>query len=145
MTPDEARTVFTGRTILVVDDKDTVRGVLRAVFEDAGATVLDAANLRHARSILDESESSPDAVVTDLELTPDWRGGVAVLEQAKRRSPSCPVLLLTAWSDEIERLRALGFDGVLLKPTSPADLLTAVAGVIQRSGRDSQDKSITAA
>ena len=130
LTYEEARSVCTGRTVLVVDDRDSVRDVLRAILEDAGARVVEAATVRQAEGVL--AQSTPDAVLTDLELTPHWRGGVAVLEQVKRRIPSCPVLLLTAWSDELDRLRVMGFDGVLLKPAPPADLIGAVASLLDR-------------
>jgi CheY-like chemotaxis protein len=139
LTHEQARALCAGRTVLVVDDRDTVRGVLRAMLEDAGASVLEAATVVQAQTLLEQFQ--PDAVLTDLELTPQWRGGVAVLEHVKRRAP-CPVLLLTAWSDELEQLRTLGFDVVLLKPLPPADLIAAVASVIQR--RDPQS-SVTAA
>jgi CheY-like chemotaxis protein len=142
LTQEQARAVCTGLTVLVVDDRESVRGVLRAILEDAGADVLDAASATRAESLLDRFR--PDVVLTDLELTPHWRGGVAVLEHVKRRSPSCPVVLLTAWSDEMDTLRTLGFDAILLKPTPPADLITAVASVIER-GRDSRWSNVTAA
>jgi DNA-binding response OmpR family regulator len=142
LTHEQARALCTGCTVVVVDDRDSVRGVVRAILEDAGANVLDAATVGHAQTLLEQSR--PDAVLTDLELTPHWRGGIAVLEHVKRRWPSCPVLLLTAWSDEMDRLRTLGFDAVLLKPTAPADLVAVVAAVIER-GRDSQRSSVAAA
>jgi CheY-like chemotaxis protein len=143
LTQEQARSVCSDRTVLVVDDRESVRDVLRAILEDAGARVVEAATVNAAQAFLEQS--APDAVLTDLELTPHWRGGLAILEQVKRRTPSCPVLLLTAWSDESDKLRAQGFDAVLLKPTSPADLITAVASVIERSRRDSNRSSVTAA
>ena len=140
LTPEQARALCVGRTVLVVDDRDTVRGVLRDMLEDVGAKVLDAATVAHAETLLEQSQ--PDAVLTDLELTPHWRGGIAILELVKRRAPACPVLLLTAWSDEMEQLRTLGFDTVLLKPMPSADLIAAVASAIQR--RDPQSSATAA-
>ena len=139
---EQIRTVCTDRTVLVVDDRDRVRGVLRAILESAGAHVLDAASAEQARILLERT--SPDAVVTDLELTPNWRGGIVVLEHVRRLSASCPVVLLTGWSDELETLRTLGFDAVLLKPAAPADLIAAVASVMVSSERDSR-RRVTAA
>ena len=139
----EARSVCSGRTVLVVDDRDSVRGVLRDILEDAGARVVEAGGVKQAQGALEQTV--PDAVLTDLELTPHWRGGVTVLEQVKRRAAACPVVLLTAWSDELELLRTLGFDAVLLKPAPPADLIGAVAAAIQRSQRPATRASATAA
>jgi CheY-like chemotaxis protein len=127
---EQARSVCAGRTVLVVDDRESVRDVLRAILEDAGARVFEAATVTQAQAVLDRA--APDAVLTDLELTPHWRGGQAVLEQVKRQSLACPVILLTAWSDESDKLRAMGFDAVLLKPAAPVDLITAVGSCIER-------------
>src|SRR5215510_2503139 len=113
--------VLAGNTVLVVDDRDNMRGLLRAILEDSGAIVFDAGSVRQAQEIL--AQSMPDAVLTDFELTPQWYGGVTILEDVRRRPPTCPVLLLTAWSDEYDKLVKLGFDAILLKPTHPADLV----------------------
>src|SRR5262249_45521116 len=121
----------------------SVRGVLRDILEDAGAIVLVADSVKQAQAMLEQS--LPDAVLTDLELTPQWRGGVAILDQVKRKSRWCPVLLLTAWSEAYDELATPGFDAVLLKPAHPIDLVEAIGAAILHSRREPRRGTVSAA
>src|SRR5258705_7262744 len=132
---EESQPACAGLSVLVIDDDHYMRAVIRAILEHEGAVVLDAASVGQAQTLLEPA--LPDAVITDLELRPEGRGGVLILEHVKRRSPSCPVLLLTGRSDAYDELREVGFDEVLLKPTPTTALIGAILAAIRRRRSDS--------
>ena len=139
---EESRPACAGLSVLVIDDNHYLRGVVRAILEREGAVVLDAASVGQAQTLLEPA--LPDAVITDLELRPEGRGGVLILEHVKRRSPSCPVLLLTGRSDAYEELCDIGFDEVLLKPTPTTALIGAILAAIRRGRSDSNQETAAA-
>ena len=139
---EEPQPACAGLSVLVIDDNHYLRGVVRAILEHEGAVVLEAAGVGQAQTLMEPG--LPDAVITDLELRPEGRGGVLILDHVKRRSPSCPVLLLTGRSDEYEELCGIGFDEVLLKPTSTTALIGAILVAIRRGRSDSSRKTAAA-
>jgi DNA-binding response OmpR family regulator len=116
--------------ILVVDDDLTVGDVVSRYLARDGhdvAVVADGvAALRQARS------SPPDLVILDLMLP-----GVTGLEvfRALRQSGPLPVIMLTARSDEGDRVAGLelGADDYVTKPFSPRELVLRVAAVLRRA------------
>ena len=118
--------------VLVVDDEPAIVEIVRDYLADAGYRVSTAHSgdeaLRQVRSIL------PDLIVLDLGL-PELDG----LDVARtiRQSSRVPIIMLTARSDEADRIVGLelGADDYLVKPFSPRELLARVRAVLRRSGR----------
>jgi PAS domain S-box-containing protein len=118
--------------VLVVDDEEDARELLRAALERAGARVVAAASAPDALAAL--AMQTVDAIVADLAM-PGKDGleliaEIRALEGARR----APALALTALAQEHDRARALaaGFDRHVAKPVDPlrlpeilADLLAA--------------------
>jgi DNA-binding response OmpR family regulator len=138
----ESRSACAGLSVLVIDDNHYLRDVVRVILEREGATVLDAASVAQAQAVLERYV--PDAVVTDLEVFPEVRGGVLMLDFVKRRYSSCPVVLLTGRSDTYEELCEIGFDEVVFKPASTTALIGAVLAAIRRY-RSASKREATAA
>ena len=119
--------------VLVIDDDDDIRGLVRALLERSGATVRDAPNGKEG---LREFHSwRPDLVILDVSM-PELDGW-NVLERIRDMS-DVPVMMLTARGDELERVRGLqaGADDYVVKPfgkhrprqrTAPARLARRVA------------------
>lgn len=139
---EEPRRACAGLSVLVIDDNHYLRDVLRMILEREGATVLDAASVAQAQTLLDRYV--PDAVVTDLELFPAVRGGVSILDVVKRRYSSCPVVLLTGRSDTYEELCEIGFDEVVFKPAPTTALIGAILAAIRRCRSDSKREATAA-
>jgi len=103
--------------VLVVDDEQSIREIVRGFLERDGMTVLEAADGPSAVEIA--REAAPEVVVLDLML-PGFDG----LEVLRRiRTFADPyVLLLTARNEEVDRIVGLtvGADDYLTKPFSPA-------------------------
>ncbi|WP_250302514.1 response regulator transcription factor [Streptomyces sp. NBC_01267] len=122
-------------TVLVVDDDPTVSEVVTGYLERAGFTVDRAAD---GRAALDAAERRrPDLVVLDLMLP--GTDGLQVCRQLRARGP-VPVIMLTARSDEEERILGLevGADDYVTKPFSPRELVLRVESVLRRAPRTPQ-------
>src|SRR6266403_1436305 len=88
--------------ILVVDDDDDIRGLLRALLERAGHEVSAAADGR--AGLRELYSGSPDLII--LDVTMPGLDGWATLERI-REVTDVPVLMLTARDAELERVRGL--------------------------------------
>jgi len=115
--------------VLVVDDEPAIVEIVRDYLADAGYRVSTARSgdeaLRQVRSII------PDLVVLDLGLP--GVDGLDVAREIRRTSP-VPIIMLTARSDEADRVAGLelGADDYVVKPFSPRELLARVRAVLRR-------------
>jgi DNA-binding response OmpR family regulator len=116
--------------ILVVDDDETVRDVVRRYLERAGHVVRQAGDGESALRLL--SAEPPDLVVLDLMLP-----GVDGVEVCRRirAAADIPVIMLTALGEESDRILGLriGADDYVVKPFSPGELTLRVASVLRRA------------
>ena len=112
------------RRVMIVDDDDTIRSLLRITRPSGGYEIIEAQGG-------DEALELARAMDLDLVLL-DWRmpgrSGADVLQELKRGWPGLPVIVLTASTDANPRRIAegLGADLFLTKPFSPLELLDAV-------------------
>jgi DNA-binding response OmpR family regulator len=126
-----------GSRILVVDDEEDIRGLVRALLERAGHQVSEAPDGRTGLRVL--YSTPPDLVVLDVTM-PDLDGW-ATLERI-REVTDVPVLMLTARDTEVERVRGLtgGADDYVVKPFGRQELVARVDALLRRSrGRDQQE------
>jgi DNA-binding response OmpR family regulator len=122
--------MVTVATILVVDDEPRIVQLVRDYLEHGGFTVLVASDgqaaLRTART------GRPDLVVLDLGLP-----GLDGLDVARalRRDGEVPIIMLTARTDETDKLVGLelGADDYMTKPFSPKELVARVRAVLRRA------------
>ncbi len=116
--------------VLVVDDEPMVREVVTAYLERDGCRVTVAEDGRAALDAL--QATAPDLVVLDVML-PEL-DGLSVLTQLRRTS-DVPVILLTARTEESDRILGLelGADDYVVKPFSPRELSARVRSVLRRS------------
>jgi len=124
----------TNQTILVVDDEETIREVVRRYLEREGFIVIEAADGFEA---LDAIRSNPpDLIVLDLML-PGIDG--LSLTQHIRQDRHIPIIMLTAKGEASDRIRGLdmGADDYMAKPFSPQEMVSRVRAVLRRTGADS--------
>src|ERR1700751_4044832 len=88
--------------ILVVDDDDDIRGLVRTLLERAGHEVMDAPDGR--AGLRELYAGSPDLVILDVAMP--GLNGWATLERI-REVTDVPVLMLTARDAELERVLGL--------------------------------------
>jgi DNA-binding NtrC family response regulator len=110
--------------ILLVEDKDSLRAMLRHALEAQGHSVLEARDQPEALQAL--RASRPAVVLSDLRL-PDG-DGFGVLRAAKELDPELPVIVMTAFGsiqDAVAAMRDGALD-FLAKPIDPDHLLLMV-------------------
>jgi DNA-binding response OmpR family regulator len=116
--------------VLVVDDDETVRDVVRRYLELAGHEVTVAGDGEKALALVAGSE--PDLIVLDLMLP-----GIDGLEVCRRirQHSAVPVVMLTALGEEENRIAGLqlGADDYVTKPFSPRELALRVSSVLRRA------------
>lgn len=117
------------RRVLVIDDEPTVREVVSRYLERDGYVVDAAADGEEARELL---RQAPDLVILDLMLP--GMDGLAFLRDV-RQAGSIPVIVLTARTDETDRVVGLelGADDYVVKPFSPRELVARVRSVLRRA------------
>jgi two-component system phosphate regulon response regulator PhoB len=122
-----------GRVVLVVDDDDVIRSLVRDGLEREGFEVRDA--IDGARALREIAQAPPDLVVLDVNLPAV--GGFDVLSSI-RASSKVPVILLTGRIDELDRVLGLelGADDYVVKPFSPRELASRVRAVLRRVAPD---------
>lgn len=125
------------RKILVVDDNPKIVEVLQAYLESEGFEVATAAD--GAAAIEVAAASRPDLALLDVMLP-----GIDGIELTRRfqRDYNLPVILVTARTDEIDRLIGLevGADDYISKPFSPREVVARVKAVLRRIERAEQPR-----
>jgi DNA-binding response OmpR family regulator len=120
--------------VLIIDDDPDIRLIVRVSLSRHGFTVAEAVSgpdgLRAAR------DDRPDVIVLDV-MMPEMDGPATL--RALLADPAVagiPVVFLTAKAmrSEVDRLRALGAAGVLLKPFDPLSLAAELEAVLRGTG-----------
>ncbi|MBT3714330.1 MAG: response regulator transcription factor [Anaerolineae bacterium] len=117
--------------ILVVDDEDTIREVVRRYLEREGFAVKEAADGYEALDII--GLAPPTLIVLDLML-PGIDG--LTLTQHLRQDHQIPIIMLTAKGESSDRIRGLdlGADDYITKPFNPQEVVSRVRAVLRRTG-----------
>jgi DNA-binding NtrC family response regulator len=110
--------------ILLVEDKDSLRTMLRHALENQGHTVIEARDQQEAVDALQTLQ--PGVVLSDLRLADG--DGFGVLRAAKELDPELPVIVMTAFGSIEDAVSAMkeGALDFLAKPVDPDHLLLLV-------------------
>jgi len=121
------------RTILVIDDEPHIVMGLRDALEFEGFRVIAAGKGRDGVNLA--RNESPDAIILDLML-PDVNG-YAVCEELRRINAHVPILMLTARSQETDKVRGLdaGADDYVTKPFGVNELIARIRAIFRRASR----------
>lgn len=124
------------RKILIVDDDQKTRTLLKAYLEKNQYEVLLAHNGETFLSEFQRYFDELSLVILDVML-PDT-DGFALCKEVRRRS-NLPIIMLTASSDETDRVVGLelGADDYIAKPYSPRELLARIKAIHRRFGGES--------
>ena len=123
------------KTILIVEDEPHIVMGLKDSLEFEGFSVVTASKGKDA--IVLARTANPDAVILDLML-PDVNG-YAVCEEIRRYNSFIPIIMLTARSQETDKIRGLdaGADDYVTKPFSVNELIARMRAIFRRAARGS--------
>ena len=118
--------------ILIVDDDREIRDLVSSYLTKNGLRTSTAADGRQIRSFLDAN--SVDLIVLDV-MMPGQDGLALCRELRAGKHKATPVLMLTARSDEMDRVIGLemGADDYLSKPFAARELLARINAVLRRT------------
>jgi DNA-binding response OmpR family regulator len=122
-------------TILVVEDEVDLNNLVRSHLEAEGHTVHQAFDGPGALKLVEET--APDLIILDWMLP--GMDGLSVCRQVRQRHLT-PILMLTARSEEIDRVLGLevGADDYVVKPFSIRELMARVRAMLRRVSLDAQ-------
>jgi CheY-like chemotaxis protein len=128
-----------GRRILIVDDNETNRRILRDILTGDGMAVREAASAAAGVAALSDARQAGVAIelaIIDIQM-PD-RDGFALAADIKADPQLADTRLLVLTSagqrGDAQRCREIGIHGYLTKPASRADLLEAVIAILAEPG-----------
>lgn len=118
------------KTILIVEDEDRMRKLLRDYFKSSSFEVLEAANGVEALDIF--KENKVDLLILDIMMP--YMDGLTVCNKVRKTSET-PIVILTAKGEEEDKLLGyeLGADDYVTKPFSPKVLVAKAKALIKRS------------
>ena len=122
-------------TILVVEDEVDLNNLVRSHLEAEGNAVHQAFDGPGALKLVEET--APDLIILDWMLP--GMDGLSVCRQVRQRHLT-PILMLTARSEEIDRVLGLevGADDYVVKPFSIRELMARVRAMLRRVSLDAQ-------
>jgi DNA-binding response OmpR family regulator len=121
------------KTILIIEDEPHIVLGLKDALEFEGFRVASAGGGREGVALA--RHEKPDAVLLDLML-PDVNG-YRVCEDLRRWNPFVPIIMLTARSQELDKIRGLdaGADDYVTKPFSIGELIARLRAIFRRAAR----------
>ena len=117
--------------ILVADDEEKIRALIRKYAEFEGHTVTEASNGMEAVRLCAENDF--DIIVMDV-MMPELDGFSASREI--RKHSDTPILMLSARGEEYDRISGFEFgaDDYVVKPFSPKELMLRIDAIMKRAG-----------
>jgi two-component system, cell cycle sensor histidine kinase and response regulator CckA len=121
-----------GQAVLIVDDEESVRKVLKSTLEKSGYRVLQASNGREALTIYNDAGSSIDAIVIDM--TMPVLGGMPTMRELVKMNPDVRIIAASGIHDNEATAKSIGpqVTHFLAKPFTSEMLLRAIAAAIAR-------------
>jgi two-component system, NtrC family, response regulator AtoC len=118
-----------GSSILIADDEEPIRDLLRDILEPEGAAIKSARDGREALDAIAAEE--PDVVICDMRMPPP--DGLAVLQALRARGSTTPVLIVTAQASSTVTIEAMqqGAYDYISKPFTPDEILHTVERALQ--------------
>ena len=115
--------------VLVVEDDEDTREIVRRTLEGAGASVEVAASANDARREM--LADAPDVLISDIRMPEE--DGYSLIQSLRRAGIETPAIALTAYArhGDADEARAAGFQMHLAKPVDATQLVDAVATVVR--------------
>ena len=121
----------TKTTIAIIDDDNSVRKSVALNLEQEGFKVLEAEDGEKGISLVEEKK--PDVIILDIKMP--RKDGFQVCKELRNKGISTPLILLTARSEEVDKVLGLelGADDYLAKPFGMLELVARVKALLRRN------------
>lgn len=125
--------------ILMVDDEEKIRAIVKKYAEFEGNEVVEAADGMEAVELAKNLDF--DIIILDI-MMPELDGFSACKEIRKYKDT--PVIMLSARGEEYDRIHGfeLGIDDYVVKPFSPKELMMRVGAILKRRGGTQENKDV---
>ena len=129
---------MTAHYILVVDDEQRMRKLIKDFLKAKGYSILEAEDGEKALEIFEANKNKISLILLDVMMSK--LDGWSVLRQIRQES-KVPIIMLTARGEEQDELFGfeLGVDEYISKPFSPKILVARVEAILKRTMKDTQD------
>ncbi|KRR20013.1 response regulator [Bradyrhizobium retamae] len=118
--------------VLVVEDDQSIQGVIEEALSDGGFDVAIAATGEEAVTLLQDRQDEYRALVTDINLTGRFNGW-EVAKRAREVHPQMPVIYITGAAADQWASNGVPDSILLNKPFAPAQIATAVAQLLNQA------------
>ncbi len=121
------------KRVLVAEDEQNIREFVVINLQRAGYEIIEAETGDQALELYDRGGGQFDVVILDI-MMPGAHDGLAVCRELRGRNPSIGIILLTAKTQEMDKVSGLmmGADDYVTKPFSPSELVARVDAVYRR-------------
>jgi DNA-binding response OmpR family regulator len=126
-----------GIRILVVDDENDIRKIVRLLLQKKGYSIFEASN--GAAAVEFVQNENVDFIIMDI-MMPELDGFSAMREI--RKASNVPIIMLSARGEEYDKISGfeMGADDYVTKPFSPKELMLRCAALFKRTGGSDTDK-----
>ncbi|MDE6667906.1 MAG: response regulator transcription factor [Clostridia bacterium] len=126
--------------VLIVDDEEMIRGVLKEYVEFEGGTAYEAADGMQAVKLCRDNDF--DIILMDV-MMPRLDGFSAVKEIKKIKN--IPVIMLSARGEEYDKLFGfeIGVDDYVTKPFSPKEVMARIHAILKRGAQENANDIVT--
>lgn len=130
------------KKVLVVDDEPSIVTLLKFNLEQAGFEVLTASDGNEGYDTARREKL--DVIILDLMLP--GMDGMDVCKQLRLGKINTPILMLTAKSDELDKILGLelGADDYITKPFSPREVVARVKAILRRAETKTEEETAEA-
>lgn len=128
--------------ILIVDDENDIRALIKAILEDEGYVIREAANSAEALSAV--KSKVPDLAILDIWLQESDKDGLQVLETIKKDNPLLPVLMISGHGTIETAVTAikLGAYDFIEKPFKSDRLILMISRALETAELKKENQSL---
>ena len=119
--------------VLVVEDDQLIQGMVEETLTEGGFESVITTNGEDAVALLEESHGKYRALITDINLSGNLDGW-QVAKRARELNPDIPVIYMTGAAGHEWTSRGVPHSVLLNKPFAPAQVVTAVAQLLNAGG-----------
>ncbi|MFK2825421.1 response regulator transcription factor [Bacillus sp. B190/17] len=125
-------------TVMIIDDEETMRELVRTFLEKEGYRVVEASNGIEALAAIDKQV--PHLLLVDVMMP--YMNGFTFTKEVKRKY-DLPLIFLSAKGEEWDKIHGLklGGDDYIVKPFHPGELLARIESVLRRTNPSPQKKN----